>query len=109
MEGSLVTVQSLALQAGVPLRSVAGLSLMSQDGARTLLEVCASEGVRVLGLEGFTVDGDEVRPAMGAIADLSAVEDAARSVEEAKRFLDTVSPRELHYEITVDQRGDAST
>jgi hypothetical protein len=80
-------VERLAADADVLLRWHAGLPLVAARDADAFLDACDAEPVRVLGIEGFYLQGDDVRPDMSRIADLSSVADPAESVKEARRFL----------------------
>ena len=63
---------------GVDITHVAGLELVRAEDAAALLAAFTPARVRVLGVEGFRIEGaDAVRPAMDAILDLSSLDDAA--------------------------------
>jgi hypothetical protein len=80
----------LAREARIDLREIGGLALVALADTQVFLDACATEGVLVLGVEGFYLHGPEARPEMDAIADFSEVDDAARSVREARAFIATV-------------------
>jgi hypothetical protein len=100
------SVEALARRAGVRVRTVAGLELVNSLDAPALLEAFRNAGLRVLGAEGFRLDGpDAVRPAMDTILDLSSVEDPERSVIEAEHFIRSVSTPDLFFEFVVRDAG----
>jgi hypothetical protein len=87
---------------GVSLRYVAGLELVSGVDAARLLTAFRDAGARVVGAEGFRVEGEgAVRPAMDAILDLSSVDDPEQSIAEAERFVASASAAGLWFEFAV--------
>lgn len=96
-------IAEIAAAAGVRLRERGGLALFDADSARAFLDACAKSGVRVLGIEGFDVAGDAVRPDMNAIADLSPIADPEASVAEAKAFLDGLGTTPLLFDFVLDK------
>lgn len=98
-------VADLARQAGVATEHVGGLVLVPSDEVDKLLETFERAGMRLLGVEGFTVSGPEVRPDMDAILDLSDVEDAAQSIREAEDFFERVGSPGLLFEFVIDESG----
>ncbi len=69
--------------AGLEPQSVAGLQLLSVEQLRRLLLTVEREGWIVLGLDGFELVDDGVRPDFDQIADWSAGAWGPRSVERA--------------------------
>lgn len=101
------SIGDLARTAGVRVQNVAGLQLINVADVPALLDVFGRSGVRVVGAEGFCIEGpDEVRPAMDAILDLSNVTDPTESVIEAERFIASVAARDLFFEFVVRGAGD---
>lgn len=101
------SLDDLAGRAGVRIQNVAGLQLINVADVPALLQVLGRSGVRVVGAEGFHVEGpDEVRPAMDAILDLSDVTDPAESVVEAERFISSVAAHDLFFEFVVRGLAD---
>jgi ATP-dependent DNA ligase len=66
------------------------------------LDACAARDLRVLGVEGFYVEGEAVRADMSRIADFSSVTDDRESIDEAKRFVDAVATPGLMLYFTLD-------
>ena len=97
--------------AGLEPKSVAGLQLLAVDQVRRLLLVVERVGWVVWGLDGFEIVDGGVRPDMDQIADWSALREtcaedlSARSVEETRRFLNTVGRHDRLYEVVVSERG----
>jgi hypothetical protein len=100
------SIAALADTAGVHVTHVAGLELIRAEDAPALLAAFTPARLRVLGVEGFRIEGsDGVRPAMDAILDLSGLDDAAKSVVEAEQFIGTASAPDVFFEFTVDEAG----
>lgn len=76
--------------------------VVSASEGSTFLDACAGAEVVVLGAEGFDVQGATVRPDMGAILDLSGIEDPQRSILEAKRFVEEVDRPGLMLEFVLE-------
>jgi hypothetical protein len=55
----------------------------------------------VIGVEGFHLSDDQVRPEMDAILDLSDLENAAESVIEARTFVAAVATHVDAFEFTL--------
>ena len=94
-------ILELADRAGVKVWSVGRLPLVAAIDARSLLVACLDAGVRVLGIEGFYIEGEQVIPEMAAIADFSGLDDSVKSVVESERFLEAVSGVDLFFDFTV--------
>ena len=94
-------VELLARRVAVPVRHLAGLQLVRAADAPLLLDEIEREGLRVIGAEGFHVDGRHVTPVMDAILDLSSLQDPEQSVREARRFVDVVAAPALFLEFGV--------
>lgn len=95
------SLDALADEAGVPIRHVGGLTLVRGADAPSLIAALASAGVRILGIEGFDIEGSEVRPDMGLIADFSKVSDAAQSASEALRFIAAAARPDVYFEFAL--------
>jgi hypothetical protein len=96
------SVETLARRAGVRTRNVAGLELVSSGDVPALLRALRDAGVRVVGAEGFRLEGPAaVRPAMDAILDLSSIEDPEQSIAETEQFIDGNSTPDLFFEFVV--------
>lgn len=94
-------IADIANRAGITLRHAAGLELVSAGQANAFVDACAATGTRILGIEGFQVSGEEVRPDMDAIADFSAIDDARISVDEARQFLASIDADDLAFEFVL--------
>jgi hypothetical protein len=95
--------------AGVVVHRVGQTELVAAADLACFLRAVRARNLRVLGLEGFRIDGDSLVPDMDAIADFSSMAASAPSVDtvaEALLFLSEVGERKLHYELTLDE-GDA--
>ncbi|WP_157591857.1 hypothetical protein [Solirubrobacter soli] len=88
----------IAKSAGVPFHLTATATLIACSEASVFLEACRTERVKILGTEGFDLVGDGRRPDMEAILDLSSIEDANRSVDEAQAFVAEVCRDGLMFE-----------
>lgn len=93
--------QQLAAAAGVRLHRRPRVDLIPVADAGAFLDACARREVRVLGVEGFYLRGDEVHVDLERILDLSAVGDPAASVAEAKRFIAEVAVPSLMLDFTL--------
>lgn len=97
--GSVIV--DLANHAGITLRYAAGLELVPAREAEAFVDACIETGTRILGIEGFEVSGDVVRPDMDAIADFSALSDARTSADEARQFLSSIDAGDLAFEFVL--------
>jgi hypothetical protein len=95
------SVDELARNAGIPIRFVGGLTLVQGTNASAFVDALAAAGVRILGVEGFEVEGSEVRPDMGLIADFSEVIDPGQSASEARRFIQAAARPDVFFEFTI--------
>jgi hypothetical protein len=82
----------------VPFHLTPTATLIACNEALGFLEACRTEGVKILGAEGFDLVDDGRRPDMGAILDLSSVDDASGSVDEAQSFVAEVCRDGLMFE-----------
>jgi hypothetical protein len=94
-------VEQIAARADVPVHWRAGLLLVAAPDAESFLDACDAKRVRVLGIEGLSLRGDELRPDMSRVADLSSLADPAGSVAEARRFLDRAATPGLMLDLTL--------
>lgn len=99
---AMLTPEYLAKRAGVRLRSRPGVDLVAAADAPRFLDACEAEGVRVLGLEGFTLRGEELWVDMERIADFSSVTDPDESVREGRLFVARVTAPGLLFDFTLD-------
>jgi hypothetical protein len=88
----------IAKAAGVPYLLTETATLISCDDARAFLEACRAARMQVLGVEGFDLAHGARRPDMGAILDLSEVDDANSTVDEALTFAAQVCREGLMFE-----------
>jgi hypothetical protein len=94
--------EQLSEQAGVRLHRRPRMDLIAVDDAHAFLDACAARGVRVLGIEGFYLRGDELHVDMSRIADFSSVTDASQSIDESRRFVDEVGVANLMLDFTLE-------
>lgn len=92
---------NIAARAGIPVTHRGGMVLIEAQHAGAFLDACDSEGIRVVGFEGFEFVGDKVKPNMDAIADLGAIHDAATSISEARRIADEVEREGMYLDFTL--------
>lgn len=85
------SLEILARQAGVSLRRIGNTSLIRCEDTTAFLDEASRRGISVIGAEGFRLEGTNLVPDFDAILDLSGLDDPARSVDEARSFLDAVS------------------
>jgi hypothetical protein len=95
-------VRELADRVCLRYRSAGGLTLFETAEAYRFLDACLAEGKIVLGIEGFYIDGKQVVPEMGAIADFSDVSSSGESIMEGRAFLGKVGALGLLFEFTLD-------
>jgi hypothetical protein len=91
----------------VSVQRIGNTSLIRGEDAAAFLAEAARHGIGVIGAEGFHRDGTGVVPTLDAILDLSGPDDPARSVDEAKSFVDAVSEPGLLIEFVLGNRGTA--
>jgi hypothetical protein len=91
----------VAANAGVTIERRGALSLVSAAEAGAFVDACVRLGVRIIGAEGFRLDGDYILPDMEAILDLSGVTDARESADATRRFLSKVAVAEHWFEFVV--------
>lgn len=82
----------VARRAGIAVTMRGALTLVAAADAARFLDACAADGLRVLGFEGFRLDGQSVVPVMEAIADFSSGSpiSAEHSIRESRRVLELV-------------------
>ncbi len=99
-------VEQIAHRMRLPVTARGGLLLIAAEDAPAFLDGCARQRVRVLGIEGFHLEGNSVTPVMNALADFSTL-DTAYSVEasiiDARRFLRSVHRPGMVFDFTVDR------
>lgn len=78
---------------------------MAAAHAARFLDACEAEGVRVLGVEGFYLRGDELWVDMERIADFSSVTDPEESVRETRAFVTKVAVPDLVLDFTLAAEG----
>jgi hypothetical protein len=88
----------IAKAAGVPFRFAANAALIACDDALAFLDACRAARVQILGAEGFVLMDGGRRPDMQIILDLSNVNDANASVDEAQIFVAEVAREGLMFE-----------
>lgn len=88
----------IAKAAGVPYLLTEGATLISCDDAQAFLEACRAARVQVVGAEGFDLADGACRPDMRAILDLSEMDDASSSVDEAQAFAGQTCRESLMFE-----------
>lgn len=102
---SEVLASEVARRARIALTSRGRMQFVAAKDAPAFLDVCADEGVRVLGIEGFRVESSGVTPDMDAIADFS-IPPGPGTVEESIRasrtYLRAVKP-DLMFEFVLDR------
>jgi len=100
-------VLEIARVAGVSVWSPFGSELIRAKDMGDFLATAAALHATILGVEGFTVDGDSLTPDMDAIADFSDLtpgeERGSRSVAEARRFVAEISKPGMWFEVTVSE------
>jgi hypothetical protein len=94
-------IEQLVETAGVRLHRRSGLDLIAVDDARLFLDACEARGVRILGIEGFYLRGDEVHADASRIADFSSVTAPSQTVDESTRFIQAVRAPELMLDFTL--------
>ncbi len=95
---------ALGRRAGVAIRVRGGLELVAFADSQAFLAACEAAGVLVLGVEGFHLEGDHVRPDMGAIADFSQVRDCKASVLEARAFIEAVGRPKMLFDFVLSEQ-----
>jgi hypothetical protein len=96
-----MAVESLAQDAGIALHWHGSASLVRAKDVDAFLDAAGRHGVTVLGIEGFHAHGTQIVPDLDAILDLSSLNDPARSIVEAKAFVDKMSARDLLFEFVL--------
>ncbi len=81
---------ALGRMAGIAIREVGGLQLVTFADTEAFLAACVAADVLVLGVEGFYLESEHARPDMDAIADFSQISDCKESVLETQRFIEAV-------------------
>lgn len=102
------SVDAVAQEAGIPIRIIGGLALIRGADAPALIDALASEGLQILGIEGFDLEGSEVRPDMGLIADFSTVIDPGQSASEARRFIESAARPDAFFEFFIAGKSSPS-
>lgn len=92
----------LSEQAGVRLHRRPGADLIAVEDAHAFLDACVARSVRILGIEGFYLRGEEIHVDMSRIADFSSITHASQSIDESRRFVDEVAAPDLMLYFTLD-------
>ena len=95
------SLDAFARDAGIPVRHAGGLMLIRHSDALSLVDALAAAGVRILGLEGFDVEGSYVRSDMGLIADFSDVVEPSESATAARRFIEATTRPDVFFEFSI--------
>jgi hypothetical protein len=80
--------------------------LIDRDAAISVLDICARKGVRVLGVEGFSVSDGKVIPIMDAIGDFSTASSASQSIQDARAFFRSTALAALMFELELQLAPD---
>lgn len=108
MGGAMGLVQRIAHQIGLPVEERGALVLVKLLDAKRLLDGCEKEGVRVLGIEGFTFDGNSLIPDMDAIADYSGIASAVSSIKVAREFIECLERADLVLDFSLESSEEIS-
>jgi hypothetical protein len=95
----------VARKAGIAITSDGNMQFVAFKEGPAFLDACATERVRVLGIEGFRVDETGVTPDMGAIADFSTAPGpgtVADSIRASWIYFRAVKP-DLWFEFVLDR------
>lgn len=77
-----------------------GMMFLPKHVAIQFVHECKSQGVKILGIDGFYLLGDAVQPSLDHSIDFS-ITDETTDYNKAEQFI-TVRPDELYFEITTD-------
>jgi hypothetical protein len=102
VESTVGSIDAIAEAAGIPTQVIGGTMVIHADYAKALVDAVESTGRRILGIEGFSIDGSILTPEMDLIADFSAILDPRRSAQETRRFLRGNRPADVYFEIVLD-------
>jgi len=80
------------------------ITLVDRKAAMAVLDICSDEEIRVLGIEGFSVLGEKIIPAIDAIGDFSCASSKSQSVKDARRFIQSIEQPELMFELELQDR-----
>jgi len=107
-------VAAIAHRLGLAVLQRGSLELLHLSAARKVVAACIEERAAVLGIEGFRIRAAQTVPDMQAIADFSTLAElpwsdrVARSVAEARAFLDAMNDPELLFDLAlVREEGEA--
>jgi hypothetical protein len=107
LEGTVGLASNLAQVAGISLVRIASLELVALDDTGRFLDTVHEYRLVVLGIEGFRVNGDQVTPDMGAIADFSrgivGPDRVEKSIQESRRFIGKVAKPGLFFEFALKE------
>jgi hypothetical protein len=96
----------LLARSGLPTEVRAGVAFLTVDDALRLVDLARAEGVVILGMDGFRVQGSSTIPLMDWIADFSPVagtqSGAATSWNSAKEFLLSLPAANLGDDVRVE-------
>jgi hypothetical protein len=103
-----ITVKDLPLiNLGLPTRWWGEYPLFSIQDGLLLMEYCAQNGIGVLGVEGFSLEGEYRIPDMDCIADFSKLPDISgsafqsKSVDTMKKFITSLPMKEIFLEFVL--------
>lgn len=102
------SVEKLPLKnIGLSTRWWGNVPLFSIHDGLLLMDYCAKNGIDVLGVEGFSLEGEYRIPDMDCIADFSMLPDITgsafqtQSVDMMKEFLSSLSMKEIFLEFVL--------
>jgi hypothetical protein len=78
--------------------------LMDRRTVMAVLDICAAEQVRVLGIEAFFVQGEKIIPVIDAIGDFSNAPSKSESVKDARSFVQSIERPDLMFELELQDR-----
>ncbi|MBL8545149.1 MAG: hypothetical protein JNL81_01725 [Hyphomonadaceae bacterium] len=78
----------------------AGHELVPKLDAEGYVRELTGKGIRILGIEAFVIDGDQIVPQMDLIADFSGSVDVQSSLVDALSFLRRDDDRALYFYFT---------
>jgi hypothetical protein len=106
MDRAMGLTSRLADDAGLIVKEIGSLELVSWEDTDAFLRVVKNANVAILGIEGFFVAENSVRPISDAVADFSELSTGENvvlaSIEEASRFLLMVSKPNMYFDFAFD-------
>ncbi len=93
----------IAKKAHINVHRIGNMELIACRDMLSFLDAARDQGICILGVEGFRLEGTSIIPDMGALADFSSIHEnpasCERTIIEAKQFILSIAGMDLYFEV----------